>query len=53
VVLAVISCLGHVKPFHDDDDDDEKVYSVECCLSTLQCQDYDDLSEKNHIQGAQ
>jgi len=22
VVLAVISYLGHVKPFHDDDDDD-------------------------------
>ena len=24
VVLAVISYLGHVKPFHDDDDDDDR-----------------------------
>jgi len=25
VVLAVISYLGHAKPFYDDDDDDENV----------------------------
>jgi len=28
VVLAVISYLGHVKPFYDDDDDDVRKFSV-------------------------
>ena len=31
MVLAVISYLGHVKPFHDDDDDDDD----ECFLQPL------------------
>jgi len=28
VVLAVISYLGHAKPFYADDDDDDDIYEV-------------------------